>query len=316
MNSSVWLIGAGGMAREYIKVLNDLSVSFDVIGRGEQNAALCEEITAAPVHRGGLNAFLQNSPQVAEFAIVSVGIEALPEMTTQLLDYGVKHILLEKPGAVYLKQLQSMQTRAQEKGAHIFIAYNRRFYSSVIKAQEIIEQDEGVSSFSFRFSELSQFIADSDFSDVLKSRLFLCNSTHVADTAFYLGGEPETLASFHQGGTDWHPTAMVFSGSGISKRGALFSYHADWDAPARWSINVFTKQHTLIFEPMEQLKRQKIGSFAIEEVELDDTLDQKYKPGIYLQTQCFLTKDWARHCTLAEQIGIWKTYTEIAAYSE
>ena len=40
---------------------------------------------------------------------------------------------------------------------------------------------------------------------------------------------------------------------------------------------------------METLQRQRRGSFALEPVEIDDTLDRRYKPGLYRQTAAFVS---------------------------
>ena len=39
---------------------------------------------------------------------------------------------------------------------------------------------------------------------------------------------------------------------------------------------------------MEKLRVQKLKSISEEPVEIDDTLDKKFKPGLYLQTLSFL----------------------------
>jgi hypothetical protein len=120
---------------------------------------------------------------------------------------------------------------------------------------------------------------------------FIANSTHVIDLAFYLGGRPLDMSSYTKGSLDWYKPASVFAGAGVSDKGALFSYQANWGAPGRWSVEILTLKHRLILRPMEQLYIQKIGSVAIEKVEIDDILDREYKPGLYLQVKSFLKND-------------------------
>ena len=40
--NTTWLVGAGLMAREYIKVLEELSSEFIVVGRGKKSAEECK----------------------------------------------------------------------------------------------------------------------------------------------------------------------------------------------------------------------------------------------------------------------------------
>jgi hypothetical protein len=74
----------------------------------------------------------------------------------------------------------------------------------------------------------------------------------------------------------------------VTENGVLFSYVADWTAPGRWGVEVMTRRHRLILRPMEQLHIQKIGSIAVEQVEIDDAVDRDYKPGVYEQVRVFL----------------------------
>ena len=71
-------------------------------------------------------------------------------------------------------------------------------------------------------------------------------------------------------------------------KNALFSYHANWEAPGRWSVEILTPKHRLYFKPMETLQIQEIGSVAVNPVQIDDTLDKEFKPGLYLQVKSFL----------------------------
>jgi predicted dehydrogenase len=298
----VWIVGAGQMAREYLKVLNSMGICPIVIGKSISN---CQSIKAdfkCEVSLHGLTNFLNNNPELPHKVIVAVGIEALKEITVDLLEYGIKEILLEKPGIAYPKEIFEILDKCNKRNiANILVAYNRRFYASVLKAEELIIIDEGVSSFSFEFTEWSHTIKKLNKTLAEWNNWFLGNSTHVIDTAFFLGGKPTQLSAYHQGGLDWHPASSVFAGAGVSEKGALFSYHADWEAPGRWVIEILTKKRRLLFKPMEALQVQVLGSVAINPVEIDDTLDKEFKPGLYLQTKAFLDGDNSRFCTIQEQ---------------
>lgn len=317
MNSRVWLIGAGGMAQDYIKVLQGLQKKFIVIGRGTEAAKKCEETTGCQVQIGGLKEYLVTNPEICSHAIIAVGVEKLYETTKQLLEYGVKNILVEKPGALYNWQFEELYTLAQKKDAHVSIAYNRRFYASVLKAKEIIKQDGGVTSFNFEFTEWSHTIAPLTKGEGVKDKWFLGNSTHVVDLAFYLGGKPKEICTFSNGSLPWHPAASNFSGAGISEKGALFSYQANWESAGRWSVEVLTKEHRLILRPMEKLQIQKRGTIAQEFDEtIDYILDEKYKPGLYLQTKIFLENNFDEMCSIQEQYEAIDIYNKMSNYKQ
>ena len=301
INNDIWIIGAGGMATEYSKVLKALNVNFITIGRSKENCDIYFESTGLSAIQGGIKPFMETNPVATEAAIVSVGIEALAETTVQLLEFGVKYILLEKPGIGYVEEIYDLCRLAKQKNATILLAYNRRFYASVQKAKALIQADGGVSSFQFEFTEWSHKIGSLQKSAAEHNNWFLGNSTHVIDTAFFLGGKPSEMSSYASGGLDWHPASSIFSGAGISEDGALFSYNANWEAPGRWVIEMLTKKHRFIFKPLETLQVQEIGSVSVNPVEIDDSLDTRFKPGLYLQTKAFLEKNCTNFCTIFEQ---------------
>ena len=311
----VWLIGAGLMAQDYIKVLNDLNVNLTVIGRSEKSAKICEEKTSQTVISGGLDKFLLKKQALAEYVIVSVGVEKLYETTKQLLEAGIKNILVEKPGAMIQSEFDEINMLSHNKNANVIIAYNRRFYASTLKALDIIKKDGGVTSFNFEFTEWAHVIESLEKAEGVKEKWFLANSTHVVDMAFYLGGNPKELHSYTSGSLSWHPSASNFSGSGISEEGALFNYQANWESAGRWSVEILTKENRLIFRPMEKLQIQKKGTIPqIFDESIDYTLDEKYKPGLFLQTKNFLENKLDNMCTIEEQSNINKIYSKMANY--
>ena len=313
-NKSVWLVGAGNMALDYLKVLHALKYEITVIGRGEDSASKFETQVSHPVVRGGLEGFLESCPTIPHSAVVAVGVEALALTTMQLLKAGVRKILIEKPGALNLTEIENMQVEALAQGAEVVIAYNRRYYSSTLAAQQMIEEDGGVQSVNFEFTEWTHIIEGLTKAPGVKEAWLIGNSTHVIDLAFHLGGKPVEIQAYTAGKLDWHPSSAVCAGAGRTDRGALFSYHANWAAPGRWSVEVMTAQRRLIFRPMETLQVMHRGSVATELVTTDDSLDCDFKPGLYEQTRRFLSDRTDGMCLLSDQVHYWPLYEQIAAY--
>ena len=297
----VWLIGAGPMAVAYAAVLQALSVPFEVIGRGERSAQSFREATGVEVRTGGLSAWVSRGLDAPRAAIVAVGVDRLAEVVHSLIGCGVPNVLVEKPGGLDEREIATVAEAARASGVRVHVGYNRRFYASTRAAREIIEEDGGVSSFSFEFTEWSHVIADSPQPEAVKRAWLLANSSHVIDLAFHLGGWPDEMVCFKKGTLDWHPDGAAFTGAGSSGE-ALFSYSADWAAPGRWGVEILTPKRRLILRPMEQLQVQKIGSVAIEPVDIDGELDARFKPGIYRQTEAFLSGDHGDLVPLARQL--------------
>jgi predicted dehydrogenase len=313
--NNLWLIGAGVMAQDYYKVLKGLGREAIVIGRGQESVDNFQKVTGDRAFSGGLEAFLAARPAPATHAIVSVSREQLSEVTCRLLEAGVQNILVEKPAGLSNTEVKSVHENA--RGAKVVIGFNRRFYSSVIEAKRLIDQDGGVKSFSFEFTEWAHKLEPlvSAKGPIVMKTWFLGNSIHVADLAFHLGGTPRELQTFATGGLSWHPSASNFAGAGISKTDALFSYQANWESPGRWGVDIRTANLQLILRPLEELQLTRKGSIAIEKVTLDDRLDKQFKPGLYLQTKSFLEGELREFCDIEELCASFPTYLKIAHYA-
>ena len=195
----IWIIGSGYMGIEYAKVLKNLRKDFVTIGRGEENVRKFREATGNEAIVGGLKNFLEKKPDKPSEVIVASNVEQLFETTTQLLDFGVKSVLLEKPGGTNKEQIKKLSELAKTKSANIVLAYNRRFYSSTDKAIEIIHADGGVTSFNFEFTEWSHTIEVLNKPKETFEAWLVANSSHVINMAFFLGGYPKQMSSYSAG---------------------------------------------------------------------------------------------------------------------
>ena len=312
--TNTWLIGAGPMARDYIKVLEGTNTDYITIGRGTESAKECENVSTKPVRTGGLFDFLNSNPKKAESAIIAVPVEELAKCAIALMEYGVKYILIEKPAGIDKEEIETLNQKANDHQTKLILAYNRRFYASTLTAQEMIKQDGGVTSANFEFTEWSHIIENLNKPKAVFQKWFLGNSTHVVDLAFHLAGTPKELSAYTAGELSWHNSASIFTGAGITNTGALFSYNANWAAPGRWQVEILTSKHRYIFKPMEELKIIRIGSVKEEDVEIDYTLDKQYKPGLFKQTEAFLNKDFTMHCDIEEQSLKIDDYYRMANY--
>lgn len=297
----IWIIGAGAIAREYAKVLKALGKEFLCIGRSEKSALEFEAATGIPAISGGLESYLINNTEIPEAAIIATNLSSLADNTLSLIKYGVKRILCEKPGFLYPEELDAVLKAAQTMQAEVYYAYNRRFFASILTAEKIIEEDGGLLSFNFEFTEWGHVIAQYNKPKSELNNWFYANSTHVVDLAFFLGGVPKEMTCFTKDEFEWHKP-INFAGAGRTDKDVLFSYQANWDAPGRWAVELLTSKHRIYLKPMEQLQLQDKGSVKVYPVEIDDHLDKEFKPGFYLEVMAFLEGDTLRLCSIQQQI--------------
>lgn len=315
-NIEVLILGCGYMGIEYCKVLRQFCKSPIVVGNSAAGTKRFYEEVGIEAIQGGICNAIKDFKHIPEYAIVAVPISELADCTELLLEVGVKHILVEKPAGINYEEVEKVVSKAEKNKANVYVAYNRRFYSSTKKVLEFIKQDGGLLSFSFEFTEWSSQIEKINNPKIEKENWLLANSTHVIDLAFFIGGNPVEMKSYAEGGLPWHPNGSIYSGAGKTDKEALFSYQANWDAPGRWALEFMTRKHRLYLKPMEKLQIQELNSIAINEVELDDEMDILFKPGIYEQVKAFLSNaEDERLLTISKHLENIKYYETIAGIS-
>lgn len=311
-SNEIWLVGTGPMALEYAKVLKKLNYKFKTIGRGKKSALIFQKSIKGELKLGGIEINLLNN-FAPKSAIVAVGVEDLFNVTSKLIYSGTKRILIEKPGALNLEQIKKLNLIAKKRKSKIYIAYNRRFYQSVLKIQELIKKHGKILSVNFEFTEWSNLIKNLKIKKSIKNRWLIANSSHVIDLAFYLCGKPRNWKYYSTGILNWHNSSSRFCGSGITNKGIIFSYFADWQSPGSWGLELKSKKFRYILKPMEELKVMNFKN-EIKNVKLNYNYDKIFKPGIFLQTKNFLSGKVSAFCSLKQQIENMIIYSKIADY--
>jgi predicted dehydrogenase len=79
-------------------------------------------------------------------ALISGRTADNPRLLKELIDHGVTHIFLEKPGAPSVAELQEMQAYAKSKGVPVYMGYNKNVTPYVKKALEFEQKTPGAST--------------------------------------------------------------------------------------------------------------------------------------------------------------------------
>lgn len=224
--------------------------------------------------------------------VVASPVEMLTPVSLQLIAAGVGHLLVEKPVALSGAQGEELVAAVEASGVHLHVGYNRRFYGSIRTALKLIaEAGEEIESVAFEFNEVVPDLQGPlGHAPSVHERWLLANSLHVIDSAFFPVGLPDPVRSSfaRSGALAWHSAGSIFVGSGLTVSGKPFAYHANWAAPGRWGFEWMTPSARYVFRPLEKLSIMRRGSFILEELPLDDELDRRFKPGVYLQNRAFL----------------------------
>lgn len=309
----LYLIGTGPLAQEYSKVIVALGVDFAVVGRSQNSSQKFFESTGIRPISGGVES-LEGSMFMNSTVINAVGVMDLAKVSKFVLENGCRSLLIEKPGASNQKELEDLNALVLLNKCRTWIAYNRRFYSSVQRAREILEGDGGAHTVHFEFNEDSTEISSLLHNNDIKKNWIIANSSHVLDLAFFLCGNPWEFNNWNMGSLKWHPTGSRFVGAGITDQGALFSYSSNWTSPGRWKIEISTSKSRLMFQPLEKVKLVNMDGSISELNDYDDAIDLRFKPGLYKQVENFIRGDDTHACLIQEQLTNWNLYQRIAGY--
>ena len=87
--------------------------------------------------------------------ILAVPVDHLTYYTLRLLEFGIKNILIEKPGFIHFKEADKVIKEIKKNNANVYVGFNRRFYSSVQSLKKIIKRkNEEIHSIVFEFNEV------------------------------------------------------------------------------------------------------------------------------------------------------------------
>lgn len=257
----VLIVGAGGIAPEYIKALRAIGITdIDILSRTVESAQRLSESYGLGRYFGGGDTTLATIVGNYDAIVLAANIEALLGLmqTCVTLAPGTP-VLVEKPVALSSDELASFATKHPQN--RISVALNRLYFPSVASLRELL-RTEPATSVHFSFTEWVHRIDPAHYGQRELAFWGLSNCIHVTGTVFDLVGLPQSIAPFI-GGQDrisWHPSGSVFAGAGVSNTGVPFSYMSDWTSAGRWSIAVSTAAGRYDLAPMEGIAFTPRGS--------------------------------------------------------
>jgi predicted dehydrogenase len=133
MNLRVALIGCGLIGQKRLNLLppGSVTVACDTqIERAKKIAAQSPGCIATESFEQAVS-----SPNVDVVMIATIN-SALAPIALAAIKNG-KHVLVEKPAAISVKELDELEIAAKKSGALIRVGYNHRFHPAALKAQEI-----------------------------------------------------------------------------------------------------------------------------------------------------------------------------------
>lgn len=309
---NILLIGAGEIAREYIKAFQYIGgATISVLTRSEKSAmSIAEEFSIENVYFGGEDK-LRSAMEGVSHVVIATPIETLQRYLVLLSGYNLDKILVEKPAFLSSRELRSHISDYSHE--NVSVAMNRLFFPSVLKLGYILNT-ESVTSAEFSFTEWIHTIDENKFSQPELKFWGLSNCIHVIATVFDLIGKPTEISTYRTKfqGVEWHGNGSIFAGAGKTESGALFSYKSDWESAGRWYIKVNTAKGCYNLTPMENLTFTPKGSVREQEIELDKP--ENIKEGFEPMLRSWLYGDGRSPVTLHELKSHHEIIEEIFGY--
>lgn len=248
-DKSILLIGGGEISEQYVEALVKLKITDITILTKTGKSIKSVFKNKINIITGGFEKSKYNKKH--DLVIITTPIPLLLEATKFALNMGNNNILIEKPGSLFYKKLNTIANKTRNK--RIRIAYNRIAYSNFYKLKSLIQKEGGISSCRFTFTEWLDRINFNKYEKEEYTCWGISNSLHVITMAMELIGMPKRISSLNHGKLKWHKTGSVFVGNGISEKNVPFSYHADWGSGGRWGIEIMTPENLYELIPLEEL---------------------------------------------------------------
>lgn len=252
-------------------------------------------------------------------AVVACGHNFTVEVSKAVLSTG-RPCLIEKPVGFSEAETGSVLEAASKGATWGMVAVNRRFYSIITKARELIADAGGLRAIRVEHTEWMHQAATWGLADDILDRFFYVNGIHLVDTMCHLAGVPTSTDAVVR---RFPQRRNAYDAMFEFPSGAIGHYSGQWYAPGRWALDLFAEDLRITFPRMEEALIQRTGQ---DPASLPlDPIDQKFKPGFYRQMETFLqllqngikpcdsSQNYSGACLLPEAVRVMGVVDAVAA---
>lgn len=275
-DTTVAIIGAGYMAKEHIKAFQSIPgvAVRGIYSRTKERAQDLADEFAIPEVSSSI-------AELYEATKADLVVVAVPELAAKQVSFECfQHpwvMLMEKPVGYNYSQALEIEAEAKKANRTVFVALNRRFYSSTTTVLEVLEKSESkrfIEVFDQQDINLARSIGHPE--QVVENWMY-ANSIHLIDYLQLLGRGDVVEVIPSASWNSEEPTVVVATVRFSS--GDVGVYHGIWNGPGPWAVNVTTHEHRWEMRPLEQVVYQNAGERVLNKVEIDPC-DVEYKAGI------------------------------------
>jgi predicted dehydrogenase len=277
----VAFIGAGFMADAHLHAFADIE-NVSLVGITSRTLIKAEVLAEKYGVKHVYNSIdeMYNDTQ-ADLAVISVNELALYKICLESFKFPWK-ILVEKPVGYNFEEAQLISTLALNSGVQVFIALNRRHYSSTKNVIEALKDDVGQRVVQVFDQENPAVAIEAGTPQKVVDNWMYANSIHLIDYFnVFCRGQLTGVQNVIRLNND----SPFFLLSRLSfSSGDIGVYQAIWEGPGPWAVTISTQLKLWELRPLEKVTKQAYRSRVKEESTIDEW-DITFKPGIRSQAQ-------------------------------
>lgn len=282
--TKVAFVGAGYMTVEHLKAFKDI------------DGVICSGITSRTKSRAqevainyGVSTVYDSVSEMYERTKADAVVISVPELSTrdvafEAFKYPWK-VLIEKPVGYNLEDADSILEEAKRMGREVFVAMNRRHYSST---EHVIEELNKVDSRRLVTicdqEDTIAALAAGQPKEVVDNWMY-ANSIHVIDL-FQVFARGLVTNIDHLIPWDVENPFLVLTKLEFDS-GDIGIYQAVWNAPGPWSVSISTQNKRFEMRPLERATFQNSGERLLSDFPVH-SWDKEFKPGLRKQAQRFI----------------------------
>ncbi len=278
---SVSFVGAGYMTSEHVRAFKDIR-GINILGVHSRTRSRAQALSLEM----GIDIVCDSVAELyertrADLLVISVPELSVREVCLEAFKYPWT-CLIEKPAGYDLVDAQQILNEAKRLDRQVYVALNRRQYSSTHLVLEEMNQCEG-SRLIHVYDQQDQIAARiAGQPELVVKNWMYANSIHLIDYFNTLGrGNIVSVTPV----IHWNPDNPQFVMAKLTyDSGDVGIYEAVWNAPGPWAVTVTTQEKRWEMRPLEQALVQSYGSRKLEPIKTHEW-DQSFKPGLRVQAE-------------------------------
>ncbi len=262
----------------------DVSVAA-ISSRGAQRIRDIQRRFGIPRRYNDFKHMLRDERLDAVYILVSA--DSVYRVALACMSRGSIPLFIEKPPGLTARETRTLSRKARRKNIPVMVGLNRRFYSTIARAQAAIERSGAPTAIAIEAPErIAAAKKMPKFSPALIRHWLVVNGIHCIDLLRFLGGDVKTVTAVRRpknGDRDAAIGALI-----AFKNGAIGHYRAYWHAPGRWTVDLYGDGVRAHLEPLEAGALLRAG--AKQRSITLDRLDVRFKPGFWRENRYFIDR--------------------------